>query len=390
MRAIEQCRTEALGGQVYACQQCGEVQYSYHSCRNRHCPKCQNDKAQEWLGAQQGLLLPEPYFMLTFTLPAALCEVVRSNQSLLNNLLFRISAAAAQHLAKDPRFVGGQIGLVGILHTWGRNLAYHPHIHYLLPAGGLAADTQTWLPARQDFLLPVKALSKIFRGKFRQALQKTALFMQVPARVWQQEWVVHCKPVGNGRAALKYLAPYVFRVAISNRRLVSLENGWLHFATGRRTQVSPGCAHSLPKHSSTVSYSMCCPRGSSRCVTLASLHPAAANACLRCAYRSNRNARRTWKSHKPHQSQPVQPQSQSCAALAAASPCFFSASFNPRGAAHHELSGFPAPAFLLDAGSHACIRVSTRLMPENIHPNSGSPACAGRLFGCTINTKPPI
>ena len=152
MRAIEQCRTEALGGQVYTCPQCGETQYSYHSCRNRHCPKCQNDKAQEWLEAQQDLLLPVPYFMLTFTLPAALREVVRSHQSLLYNLLFRISAAATQHLAKDPRFVGGQIGLVGVLHTWGRNLAYHPHIHYLVPAGGLAANTQTWLPARQDFL----------------------------------------------------------------------------------------------------------------------------------------------------------------------------------------------------------------------------------------------
>jgi hypothetical protein len=139
MRAIEQCRTQALGGQVYACPECGEVQYSYHSCRNRHCPKCQNDKAQEWLEAQQDLLLPGPYFMLTFTLPAALNEIVRSNQNLLYNLLFRVSAAAAQHLAQDPRFVGGQIGLVGILHTWGRNLAYHPHIHYLVPAGGLAA-----------------------------------------------------------------------------------------------------------------------------------------------------------------------------------------------------------------------------------------------------------
>ena len=167
--------------------------------------------------------------MLTFTLPGALCEVVRSNQSLLYNLLFRISAAATQHLAKDPRFVGGQLGLVGILHTWGRNLAYHPHIHYLVPAGGLASDAQTWLPARQDFLLPVKALSKIFRGKLRQALVKTTLFARIPSKVWQQDWVVHCKPVGNGRTALKYLAPYVFRVAISNRRLVKLENDQVTF-----------------------------------------------------------------------------------------------------------------------------------------------------------------
>ncbi len=229
MRAIEQCRTEALGGQVYACPECGEVQFSYHSCRNRHCPKCQNDKAQEWLQEQQALLLPVPYFMLTFTLPAALNEIVRSNQSLLYNLLFRVSAAATQHLAKDSRFIDGLLGLVGILHTWGRNLAYHPHIHYLVPAGGLATNEQTWLPARQDFLLPVKALSKIFRGMFRQALAKTALFAQISSKVWQQDWVVHCKSVGTGRTALKYLAPYVFRVAISNRRLIKLEDEQVTF-----------------------------------------------------------------------------------------------------------------------------------------------------------------
>ena len=229
MRAIEQCRTEALGGQIYTCAECGGTQYSYHSCRNRHCPKCQNDKAQEWLDAQQDLLLPVPYFMLTFTLTATLCEVVRSHQKLLYNMLFRISATTTQHLTKYPRFVGGQLGLVGVLHTWGRNLAYHPHIHYLVPAGGLAADKQSWLPARQDFLLPVKALSKVFRGKFRQALRKTALFTKISPRVWQQDWVVHCKPLGNGRTTLKYLAPYVFRVAISNRRLIKLENDQVTF-----------------------------------------------------------------------------------------------------------------------------------------------------------------
>jgi len=229
MHAIEQCRTEALGGQVYVCAACGETQYSYHSCRNRHCPKCQNEKAQEWLEEQRDLLLPVPYFMLTFTLPAALQEAARSQQTLFYNVLFRASAAAAQGLARDPRFVGGQLGLVGVLHTWGRNLAYHPHIHYLVPAGGVASDNQSWLAARQDFLLPVKALSKIFRAKFRHILQKSDHFAQIPTKVWRQDWVVHCKPVGDGRTALKYLAPYIFRVAISNRRLVKLENGQVTF-----------------------------------------------------------------------------------------------------------------------------------------------------------------
>jgi hypothetical protein len=229
MRAIEQCRTPALGGQAYSCPQCHQTQYSYHSCRNRHCPKCQNDKAQAWLEKQQNFLLPVPYFMLTFTLPAALRPIARSHQTLIYDLLFRASAAATQLLAHDPRFVGGQLGLIGILHTWGRNLSYHPHIHYLVPAGGLSDDHRTWLPAHHHSLLPVKALSRIFRAKFLHALLISSLANDIPDTVWQQEWVVHCKPVGNGRTALKYLAPYVFRVAISNSRLVKLENNQVTF-----------------------------------------------------------------------------------------------------------------------------------------------------------------
>jgi hypothetical protein len=229
MRAIEQCRTPTLGGQVFSCPQCNQTQYSYHSCRNRHCPKCQNDKAQEWLEKQQNFLLPVPYFMLTFTLPAALRPLARSHQNLVYDLLFRASTTATQLLAQDPRFVGGQLGLIGILHTWGRNLSYHPHIHYLVPAGGMASDHRTWLPAHHHFLLPVKALSRIFRAKFHHALQKSGLANDIPASVWKQDWIVHCKPVGNGRTALKYLAPYVFRVAISNSRLVKLENDQVTF-----------------------------------------------------------------------------------------------------------------------------------------------------------------
>jgi hypothetical protein len=231
MRAIERCRTPALGGHIYTCEACGESQYLYHSCRNRHCPKGQNDKAQQWLQKQQDLLLPVSYFLITFTLPSELRRVVRSHQKLVYDLLFRVSADAMQHLAGDERFVGGQMGMVGVLHTWGRNLSYHPHVHYLVPGGGLAADGQTWLPARKNFLLPVKALSKIFRAKFRDALRKTApdCFADVPAKVWQQEWVVHCQPVGQGRTAVKYLAPYIFRVAISNNRILNTANGKVTF-----------------------------------------------------------------------------------------------------------------------------------------------------------------
>jgi hypothetical protein len=229
MRAIERCRTPALGGHVYTCPDCGETQYLYHSCRNRHCPKCQHENAQRWLEQQYELQLPVPYFMLTFTLPSQLRPFARSHQKLVYDALFRASAEAAQQLARDPRFVGGTLGLVGVLHTWARDLSYHPHVHYLVPAGGLAEDGHTWRPARKNFLLPVKALSKLFRAKFRDALSKTDGFADLPAEVWEQDWVVHCKPVGDGRTALKYLAPYIFRVALSNRRIVKVENDQVTF-----------------------------------------------------------------------------------------------------------------------------------------------------------------
>jgi hypothetical protein len=229
MQAIEQCRTEVLGGHVYQCQDCDEVQYSYHSCKNRHCPKCQNGTAEQWLEQQKDLLLPVPYFMVTFTLPASLRRMVRNHQKLLYSMLFRASAAALQKLASDPRFVGGQIGMVGVLHTWKRDLNYHPHVHYLVPGGGLSKDGRNWLPVKKDFLVPVKPLSILFRAKFRDALKKTDLFALVPNEIWTQDWVVHCQPVGNGLAALKYLAPYIFRVAISNNRILKLEDGQVTF-----------------------------------------------------------------------------------------------------------------------------------------------------------------
>jgi len=229
MRAIEQCRTAALGGQVYTCAPCDQVQYRYHSCRNRHCPKCQHAQTQAWLARQQTLLLPVPYFLLTFTLPAALRPFARRQQRWFYDQLFRASAAATQQLARDPRFVGGQIGLVGVLHTWTRDLRYHPHVHYLVPAGGLAADGQTWCADRRNFLLPVKALSRLFRSRFRQAAQALPDFGDIPTKVWTHPWVVHCQPVGRGQAVLKYLAPYIYRVALSNRRLVKLEHDQVTF-----------------------------------------------------------------------------------------------------------------------------------------------------------------
>jgi len=230
MRDIEQCRTEALGGQVYHCHDCEETRYSYHSCQNRHCPKCQYGAGEEWLARQQNLLLPVPYFMLTFTLPEGLRQLARSHQKQLYNLLFRTSAAATQELARDPRFVGGQIGMIGVLQTWARNMAYHPHVHYLVPGGGLSLDTQEWRRVRNHFMVHVKPLSILYRAKFRDALRQTDLYDQVPTHVWRQAWVVHCQPVGDGRTALTYLAPYIFRIAISNRRILKLQDSQVTFA----------------------------------------------------------------------------------------------------------------------------------------------------------------
>ena len=228
---IVDCRTEQMGGHLYRCENaaCKHLVYAYHSCGNRNCPKCGQVKTQRWLEKQRDRLLPTHYFLATFTLPGELRPLARSNQKLVYNLLFKSSAAALQKLAKDPRFVGGDIGMVGGLHTWQRDMRYHPHVHFIVPGGGLSPDHSQWLPAKPDFFVPVKALSAIFRAKFRDGLKKTELFDTVPAKVWQTDWVAHCEPVGNGKTALKYLAPYVYRIAITNNRIEKLENRQVTF-----------------------------------------------------------------------------------------------------------------------------------------------------------------
>jgi len=228
---IVACRTEQMGGHLYCCENpdCEHVVYAYHSCGNRSCPKCGQDKTQRWVEKQHNLLLPTHYFLVTFTLPCELRPIARSNQKVVYNLLFKSSAAALKKLAKDPRFSGGNIGMMGGLHTWQRDMGYHPHVHFIVPGGGLSPDRSKWLPSKTDFFVPVEALSPIFRAKFRDALKKTDLFDSVPADVWKKDWVVHCKPVGNGDSALKYLAPYIYRVAITNNRIEKLENDQVSF-----------------------------------------------------------------------------------------------------------------------------------------------------------------
>ena len=175
MEDIENCRTESMGGQVYVCDQCGETRYSYHSCKNRHCPKCGNDSTDLWLKTQIDLLLPADYFFITFTLPAGLRDLARSNQKPIYDLLFTASSEALKKLALDPKFLGGRIAMIGVLHTWGRDLSYHPHVHYIIPGGCLSSHNE-WIPASKKFFVPVKALSIIFRAKIREGLEKLDLF----------------------------------------------------------------------------------------------------------------------------------------------------------------------------------------------------------------------
>jgi hypothetical protein len=229
MRAIEACRTEALGGHVYRCEACATTRYSYHSCRNRHCPRCQHHASQTWLAQQQDLLLPVPYFLVTFTLPSGLRAVARQHPRTIYTLLFRASAAALQHLAQDPRFIGGQLGMLGVLQTWTRDLRFHPHVHYLVPAIALAADGTLRKPRNPAFLVAAKPLALVFRAKLRAALRQTKLYQQIPVAAWQQAWVVDCRMVGSGQAALKYLAPYIFRVALSNNRIVGVQDDRVTF-----------------------------------------------------------------------------------------------------------------------------------------------------------------
>lgn len=234
-KAIEdiiECRTAVRGGELFWCDACEEYQYVYHSCGNRHCPTCGADRADRWRDRQMEKLLPVPYFLVTFTLPHSLNDVAHSNQKLVYRLLFKTSEEASKTLALNPEWLGGQIGMIGAVHTWMRNMGYHVHVHYLVPAGGIDPQTGDWRPSHPTFLLPGSALSEAFRAKFRDALKAEApdLFAQVPPETWVKTWVVHCKPVGDGRTALKYLAPYIYRVAISNRRILGMDDGKVTFS----------------------------------------------------------------------------------------------------------------------------------------------------------------
>jgi hypothetical protein len=248
MRAIELCRTAALGGHVQQCNQCGHQAISYNSCRNRHCPKCQSlDKAQ-WLQARQAEILPVNYFHVVFTLPDLLAPLALQNKRVVYNLLFQAASQTLLTIAADTKHLGAQIGFIAMLHTWGQNLLHHPHLHCIVPGGGLSADMQEWVPCRSSFFLPVRVLSRLFRRLFLTLLQqafdqgelsfhgsvehlsKLKKFHQLLHSCRKKEWVVYAKPpFGKPEQVLDYLARYAYRVAISNNRLLALKDGKVSF-----------------------------------------------------------------------------------------------------------------------------------------------------------------
>jgi len=238
LQAIAQCRTAALGGHKAQCDHCGHEEISYNSCRNRHCPKCQGSAQAAWLAARERELLDVPYCHLVFTLSAPCSPLALQHPCVVYTLLFQAVAETLQTIARDPKHLGAEIGFLGVLHTWGQTLHHHPHIHCLVPAGGLALDGTAWVPCPQRFFLPVRDLSRLFRRTFLTGLRQAAAqgrlsrqdqrwhspvaWSQVLRAMQQTEWVVYAKPPLPGpQRVLRYLARYTHRVAITNRRLLA-------------------------------------------------------------------------------------------------------------------------------------------------------------------------
>lgn len=263
LSAIERCRTAALGGHRDRCSRCGHTtaNFSFNSCRNRHCPKCLNNARNKWLAARQKELLPVPYIHLVFTLPHTLVPLFLHNKKLLYALLLRTSAATLLEIAADPEHLGAEIGFFSVLHTWGQNLLHHPHVHCVIPAGGLSPDHTAWISPRYRFLLPRGVLSRVFRGKFvdglknafrkgelclpgaLQSLADEKVFRSFLRTLHRHLWVVHPRPpFGGPQYLLNYLARYTHRVAISNHRLVNFADGkvtfrWKDYAHGSQQKL---------------------------------------------------------------------------------------------------------------------------------------------------------
>ena len=250
MAAIEHCRTAALGGHIEACEDCGHLRIAYNSCRNRHCPKCQGAAARTWLAERQADLLPVGYFHVVFTLPAAIADIAFQNKAVVYDLLFRAASDTMMTIAADPKHLGARIGITAVLHTWGSAMTHHPHVHMIVPGGGLSLDGARWIASRPAFLLPVRVLGTLFRRLFLERLlalheagrlaffgalaplADRRTFLRHVAPVRTKRWVVYAKaPFAGPEAVLAYLSRYTHRVAISNRRLLGFDAGGVTFRT---------------------------------------------------------------------------------------------------------------------------------------------------------------
>jgi predicted Zn-ribbon and HTH transcriptional regulator len=248
MSAIERCRTAALGGHVARCEKCAYTQISYNSCRNRHCPKCQAAAAKDWLAAREADLLSVPYYHVVFTLPAAIADIAYQNKAVIYDLLFKASAETMLTIAADPKHLGARIGITSVLHSWGSAMTYHPHVHMIVPGGGISLDGERWVACRPGFFLPVRVLSRLFRRLLLEKLiaahkaghlkffgQYAALvdpqaFATYLAPLRRAEWVVYAKrPFGGPQAVLAYLSRYTHRVAIANSRLIACDRAGVTF-----------------------------------------------------------------------------------------------------------------------------------------------------------------
>jgi hypothetical protein len=261
MSAIESCRTAALGGHVARCENdaCGHTTIAYNSCRNRHCPKCQGAAAREWMAAREAELLPIPYFHVVFTLPSAIGDIAYQNKAVIYDLLFKASSEAMLTIAADRKHLGARIGITSVLHTWGSAMTHHPHIHMIVPGGGLSRDRSRWISCKPNFLLPVRVLSKLFRrlmleklvaaheaGQLRffgahAHLADAKAFAAVLAPLSKKRWFVYAKrPFAGPKAVLAYLSRYTHRVAISNRRLIALDERRVTFKVKDYRIEGPG------------------------------------------------------------------------------------------------------------------------------------------------------
>jgi hypothetical protein len=248
MSAIENCRTAALGGHVARCEDCAYTSIAYNSCRNRHCPKCQGAAAKEWLADREADLLPAPYYHVVFTLPAAIADIAYQNKAVIYDLLFKISAETMLTIAADPKRLGARIGITSVLHSWGSALTHHPHVHMVVPGGGISLDGERWVACRKGFFLPVRVLSRLFRRLFLEKLvaahqtgrlsffgdyihlANAQSFAAHLAPLRKAEWVVYAKrPFGGPEAVLAYLSRYTHRVAIANSRLIAFDEQGVTF-----------------------------------------------------------------------------------------------------------------------------------------------------------------